>query len=241
MGCFDEVKSRNFSLYGQWLGIISIILLIALGIVGFLDHIVFSIVGWVIALILIFVEIPLCIKCCPTSPKLFAVVMFLSNLIHTGPLIAAAVCLLLAAICYGAGAATGQGFASSKYLGGTGVDNVKLTQLRGEVETANTRADEAEARVKQLEAEHTQKEHELSSLESRVKLLQDQLDKAELDFKEASQNFRDADLRAEQFEKKASNLQQELEAMEAKNEEMSQKYQAAKAEMDDLERQLEGV
>ncbi|KAI7858601.1 hypothetical protein BDC45DRAFT_498709 [Circinella umbellata] len=143
MGACDEVTSRNFSLYGQWLGIISIILLIALGIVGFLEHVVFSIVGWVIALILLFVEIPLCLKCCPTSPKfdgfityfencwfratmylVFSVVMFLSNLMHTGPLIAAAVCLLLAAICYGAGAATGQSFASSKYLGGTGVDNV---------------------------------------------------------------------------------------------------------------------
>ncbi|KAJ8661787.1 hypothetical protein O0I10_002595 [Lichtheimia ornata] len=143
MGCLGEVTSKNFSLYGQWLGIASICLLIALGVVGFPSHIVFSIVGWVIALILIFVEVPLCIKCCPTSPKfdtfityfenswfravmylIFAVVMFLSNLINTGPLIAAAVCLLLAAICYGAGAATGQAFASSKYLGGTGVDNV---------------------------------------------------------------------------------------------------------------------
>ncbi|KAF7724912.1 hypothetical protein EC973_000571 [Apophysomyces ossiformis] len=44
----------------------------------------------------------------------FAVVMFLSNLMGTGPLIAAAVCLLLAAICYGAAAFTGQAFASSK-------------------------------------------------------------------------------------------------------------------------------
>ncbi|KAG0182504.1 Golgi apparatus membrane protein tvp18 [Apophysomyces sp. BC1021] len=149
MGCGDEIKSMNFSLYGQWLGIASIILLIALGIVGFLGHVVFSIVGWVIAFILVFAEIPLCIKFCPTSPKfdtfiayfencyfraamylVFAVVMFLSNLMGTGPLIAAAVCLLLASICYesvfliGAAAFTGQAFASSKILGGTGVDNV---------------------------------------------------------------------------------------------------------------------
>ncbi|KAG2190343.1 hypothetical protein INT46_011598 [Mucor plumbeus] len=143
MGVFDEVKSRNFSLYGQWLGIISIILLIALGIVGFISHVVFSIVGWVIAFILIVVEIPLCMKFCPTSPKfdgfiayfencyfrailylVFAVVMFLSNLINVGPLIACGVSLLLAAICYGIAAVTGQAFASSKILGGTGVDNV---------------------------------------------------------------------------------------------------------------------
>ncbi|KAI8374674.1 TVP18/Calcium channel flower [Radiomyces spectabilis] len=133
MGCVDEVKSMNFALYGQWLGIASIILLIALGIVGFIGHVVFSIVGWVIAVILIFVEIPLCFKFCPTSPKfdtfiayfencwfraimylVFAVVMFLSNLMGASPLIACAVCLLLAAISYGAAAAMGQAFASSR-------------------------------------------------------------------------------------------------------------------------------
>ncbi|KAI9308051.1 hypothetical protein BJ944DRAFT_246887 [Cunninghamella echinulata] len=143
MGCFDEAKSMNFSLYGQWLGIISIILLIALGIVGFINHVVFSIVGWVIAFILILVEIPLCLKLCPTSPKMdgfiayfencyfraamylvFAVIMFLSNLMYQTPLIAAAVALLLAAISYGAAAFMGQGFASSRILGGSGVDNV---------------------------------------------------------------------------------------------------------------------
>ncbi|KAI8967805.1 hypothetical protein BDF20DRAFT_840014 [Mycotypha africana] len=143
MGLFDEIKSRNCALYGQWFGIISIILLIALGIVGFISHIVFSIVGWVIAFILIFVEVPLCLRMCPTSPKfdsfiayfencyfraimylVFAVVMFLSTLMNTGPLVACGVTLLLGAICYGVAAFSGQAFASSKFLGGTGVDNV---------------------------------------------------------------------------------------------------------------------
>ncbi|CAO3698438.1 unnamed protein product [Rhizopus stolonifer] len=129
----EEIKSRNCALYGQWLGIISIVLLIALGIVGFTHHVVFSIVGWIIAFILAVVEIPLCLKFCPTSPKFdafiaffencyfralmylaFAVVMLLSNLLNVGPLIAAGVCLLLAAISYGIAAFTGQSFASSK-------------------------------------------------------------------------------------------------------------------------------
>ncbi|CAO3587438.1 unnamed protein product [Absidia cylindrospora] len=144
MGCFNEAKSMNFSLYGQWLGIISIILLIALGVVDFVSHWAFSIVGWVIAFLLVLVEIPLCFKLCPTSPKLdgfisyfencyfravmylvFAVVMFLSNLLSGAtPLIAAAVTLLLGAISYGAAAVMGQAFASSRILGGTGTDNV---------------------------------------------------------------------------------------------------------------------
>ncbi|KAI8342315.1 hypothetical protein BC941DRAFT_498782 [Chlamydoabsidia padenii] len=144
MGCFDEAKSMNLALYGQWLGIVSIILLIALGIVGFMSHVAFSIVGWVIAFLLVLVEIPLCLKLCPTSPKLdgfisyfencyfrgamyliFAVIMFLSNLVSGAtPLIAAAVALLLAAISYLGAAVMGQAFASSRILGGTGTDNV---------------------------------------------------------------------------------------------------------------------
>ncbi|KAI9018588.1 Golgi apparatus membrane protein TVP18 [Phycomyces nitens] len=144
MGCFGEIRSMNFSLYGQWLGLASIALLIALGIVGLSGHVVFSIVGWVIAFIVMMVEVPLCLKFCPTGHRfdgiapyfensyfrtamylVFAIVMFLSNILHGAtPLIACAVCLLLAAISYGAAAVMGQAFASTSMLGGTGVDNV---------------------------------------------------------------------------------------------------------------------
>ncbi|KAI9246586.1 hypothetical protein EDC94DRAFT_627241 [Helicostylum pulchrum] len=143
MGCFGEIKSMNFSLYGQWLGLISVILLIALGVVNFLGNIVFCIVGWVIALIILFVEIPLCLKFCPTSPKfdafisrfenswfraimylVFAIVMFLSHLLGSSTLIVCGVVLLLSAISYLAAAIMGQAFASTGFLGGTGVNNV---------------------------------------------------------------------------------------------------------------------
>ncbi|ORX63197.1 Golgi apparatus membrane protein tvp18 [Hesseltinella vesiculosa] len=143
MSIASEFTSMNFSLYGQWTGLIAVIMLIIFGILGFMSHVVFSIVGWVIAIILIFVEIPLCLKICPTSPKFdqflsyfencyfraalylgFAIIMFLSNLLNVGPLIAAAVFLLLASIFYGLAAFKGQPFASTKVLGGTGVDNV---------------------------------------------------------------------------------------------------------------------
>ncbi|CAO3632068.1 unnamed protein product [Mucor fragilis] len=131
------------ALYGQWLGVISICLLIALGIVGFLGHFVFSIVGWVIAFVLLFVEVPFATKCCPTSPKFdsfiaffenlwfravmylcFSIVMFLSNIIGPSILIVCAVTLLVSSLCYIAGALMGQSFASSSILGGSGVDNV---------------------------------------------------------------------------------------------------------------------
>ncbi|KAI8362250.1 hypothetical protein B0O80DRAFT_435393 [Mortierella sp. GBAus27b] len=67
MGLIDEFRSGNFSLYGQWFGLFSVIALILFGILSFTP--IWSIVGWIIAFLLIFVEIPLCLKCCPTSAK----------------------------------------------------------------------------------------------------------------------------------------------------------------------------
>lgn len=52
-------------------------------------------------------------------------------------------------------------------------------------------------------------------------------------------SYREADLRAEQQEKKNQTLQQEIEAMEAKHEDLTAKYKDARAEMDELVRQLE--
>ncbi|CDS12609.1 hypothetical protein LRAMOSA04795 [Lichtheimia ramosa] len=143
MGVLDEFASRNFSLYAQWCGIISIILLIALGVVSLLSNIPFAIIGWVFAFILVFVEVPLCTKFCPTSPKfdnfvarfensylraalylVMAIVMFLSTIVNTTSLVAPAVTLLFAFICYAIAAVKQQPHASTKILGGTGVDNV---------------------------------------------------------------------------------------------------------------------
>jgi len=41
--------------------------LILFGILNF--HIAWSLIGWIIAFLLIFIEVPLCMKCCPTSIK----------------------------------------------------------------------------------------------------------------------------------------------------------------------------
>ncbi|KAI8142311.1 hypothetical protein BJV82DRAFT_517024 [Fennellomyces sp. T-0311] len=241
MGVFNEFTSLNFSLYAQWLGIASIILLIALGIVGFMSHIVFSIVGWVIALILLFVEIPLCLRLCPTSPKLFAVVMFLSNILNTGPLIAAAVTLLLAAICYGIAAVKGQAFASSRLLGGSGVDNVKLNALREEIKTNEERAAAAQAKIDELEKKLAEKDDELADQSSRSRLLDEQLERVEGELKEATNNFREADLRAEQLNKKAHKMEQESKDWDKKNKDLEEKYQATVNEYKEMEALAEGA
>ncbi|CAO3651020.1 unnamed protein product [Cunninghamella blakesleeana] len=143
MGVLDEFKSRNFSLYAQWGGVVSIILLIVIGVFTLVDNIPFSIIGWAIAFVLFFVEVPLCTKFCPTSPRfdsfvakfensylraglylIVSILMFLSTIVKTTLLVFPAVILLLTSISYLIAAVKQQPHASSKVLGGTGVDNV---------------------------------------------------------------------------------------------------------------------
>ena len=90
--------------------------------------------------ILLFIEIPLLLRVCPTSSAfdgfirrfetnymragiylIMSIIQWLSIIIGASSLIAAAVVLLIAALCYGLAGLKGQGFAASKTLGGQGV------------------------------------------------------------------------------------------------------------------------
>ncbi|RVX70771.1 Golgi apparatus membrane protein tvp18 [Exophiala mesophila] len=139
----DEFRQRNFSIYGQWLGVLCIILGIALGIANIFHFnllILFSVILLVSSFILIFIEIPLLLRICPTSSKfdafirrfttnymraaiyiIMAVVQYLSIIVDTSSLIAAAVVLTLAAACYALAGLKQQDFVGSKTLGGQGV------------------------------------------------------------------------------------------------------------------------
>lgn len=91
-------------------------------------------------LILIFVEIPLLLRICPTSPTFdnfirrfttnymraaiygtMSLIQWLSIIADPTSLIAAAIVLLMAAVCYAIAGLKGQGFVGSKTLGGHGV------------------------------------------------------------------------------------------------------------------------
>ena len=91
-------------------------------------------------LVLIFVEIPLLLRICPTSEKfdvfirrfttnymragmyfIMSLVQWLSLIKEATGLIAAAVLLLAASVCYLIAGLKGQGFVGSKTLGGQGV------------------------------------------------------------------------------------------------------------------------
>jgi len=147
MGIMDtigsEFKTRNFSIYGQWTGIIAILLCIAVGISNLFHAsvlIVFSIICLVSGFLLIFIEIPFLLRICPTSKKfddfvrkfhsnygragiylVMALVQWLSLIKDASSLIAAAVVLTIAGFFYGLAGLKGQEFMGSKTLGGAGV------------------------------------------------------------------------------------------------------------------------
>ncbi|KAL2203131.1 hypothetical protein CC79DRAFT_1373276 [Sarocladium strictum] len=140
----EEFQTRNFSIYGQWLGILSMILCLATGISAIFSFtvllIIIGVISIVFAFLILFIEVPLLLRICPTSSKfdaairqvstnymraaayaVMSVVVFLSLLNSASALIAAAVFLALTALCYLAAGIKGQAFVGSKTLGGQGV------------------------------------------------------------------------------------------------------------------------
>ncbi|KPM37492.1 hypothetical protein AK830_g9087 [Neonectria ditissima] len=140
----EEFQTRNFSIYGQWLGILSMIICLATGISSIFSlkpvRIIFCALAIASSFVILFVEVPLLLRICPTSSKFDAMIRKISTnymraaayavmgalqfiSILTGPssLIAAGVFLLLTAVCYALAGIKGQAFVGSKTLGGQGV------------------------------------------------------------------------------------------------------------------------
>ncbi|KAI0129468.1 hypothetical protein BJ170DRAFT_578413 [Xylariales sp. AK1849] len=140
----EEFATRNFSIYGQWLGILSMILCFALGIANIFTFyvfiIIFSVLCLVSSLVILFIEVPLLLRICPTSSTfdatirkvstnymraatygVMALIQWLSIIPRATSLIAAAVVLTATALCYVLAAVKKQAFVGSKTLGGQGV------------------------------------------------------------------------------------------------------------------------
>ncbi|KAI9475882.1 MAG: hypothetical protein EXX96DRAFT_486591 [Benjaminiella poitrasii] len=115
----------------------------------------------------------------------------------------------------------------------------KLATLRAEAEQANALAEEYEAKIKQLELEHTSKDHELLSLQIRTKNLEEQLDKTEAKLQSCSSDYNTAELKAEDAERTVQKLELELVEKEQYNEELLEKYNGVKSELDELARQFD--
>ncbi|CAF3539101.1 unnamed protein product [Fusarium graminearum] len=140
----EEFQTRNFSIYGQWLGIISMIICLAVGIANIFSFHVVRIIFCAFAIassfVILFIEVPLLLRICPTSSKfdeiirkvstnymragaygVMSALQFISIVTGSSSLIAAAVFLLLTALCYLLAGVKGQAFVGSKTLGGQGV------------------------------------------------------------------------------------------------------------------------
>ncbi|KOS44310.1 hypothetical protein ACN38_g4775 [Penicillium nordicum] len=144
MSLAEELRSRNFSIYGQWTGVLCIILCLALGIANIFSFnlvlIIISVLSIISAFLIIFIEVPFLLRICPTSPKfdafirrfttnwmralIYAVlggIQLISLAERSSSLIAGAVVLLIAAVFYSLAALKKQEFVGSKTLGGQGV------------------------------------------------------------------------------------------------------------------------
>jgi len=143
----EEFATRNFSIYAQWLGVLSMILCFALGISNIVSSVftfrlltlIIAIFCLVSAFVILFVEVPLLLRICPTSSTFDAAIRKIStnymraaaygamaaiqwiSTARPSSLIAAAVFLTLTAVCYLLAAVKGQAFVGSKTLGGQGV------------------------------------------------------------------------------------------------------------------------
>ncbi|CAK9436167.1 uncharacterized protein LODBEIA_P07250 [Lodderomyces beijingensis] len=134
-GLSNDFKKKNFSLYGQWISIITIFLCLALGIANIFHFglvIIFSIICIVQGLIVIFVEIPFLLKICPFTdtftnfirnfdanlPRcgfylLNAVIQWLSLTLQATSLIVVAVFFTISSACYGLAWAKNQEYMKS--------------------------------------------------------------------------------------------------------------------------------
>ncbi|KAI0175073.1 hypothetical protein BJ166DRAFT_587824 [Pestalotiopsis sp. NC0098] len=140
----EEFATRNFSIYGQWLGILSMILCFALGISNIFTVVVIMYLFCAFALassfIILFIEVPLLLRICPTSSTfdatirkvstnytragvygVMSLIQWLSAIPQRTSLLAAAVFLMFTALCYLLAAVKHQAFVGSKTLGGQGV------------------------------------------------------------------------------------------------------------------------
>ncbi|CAH2350956.1 golgi apparatus membrane protein Tvp18p [[Candida] railenensis] len=134
-GLSNDFKKKNFSLYGQWISILTIFLCLALGVANIFHAnlvIIFSIICIVQGLVVVFVEIPFLLRICPLTdtftgfirnfdenwPRcgfylLMAVIQWLSLTLMVTSLIVVAIFFSISSACYGFAALSKQEYLKS--------------------------------------------------------------------------------------------------------------------------------
>jgi len=142
----EELQTRNFSIYAQWLGLLSMVICLYTGLSNivtlFSRHallIIFCAISIASSFVILFIEVPMLLRICPTSSKFdknikkaipiyiraivygsMAASQFFSIMIVASSLIAAGALLLLTAICYLLAAVKRQDFIGIEMFGGQG-------------------------------------------------------------------------------------------------------------------------
>ncbi|TGO50886.1 hypothetical protein BOTNAR_0376g00080 [Botryotinia narcissicola] len=139
----------------------------------------------------------------------------------------------------------------------------KMNTLRIEADEATAKVQELQEKVKALEQENLQKEQEITSLTHKNNLLETEFEKLESGIKEAkavaeegsqhgTQNetlqrrlqlleLRQTDVKAGHFERKVQALEQDLDQWEAKFEEMAKKYAAVQKDLEDFQAEIGNI
>ncbi|EEQ36428.1 putative golgi apparatus membrane protein [Clavispora lusitaniae] len=121
-GFSQDFRKKNFSLYGQWIGLFTIFLCLALGIANIFHFnlvVIFAIICIVQGLVVLFVEVPFLLRICPLTdtftrfihnfddnwPRcgfylLMSAIQWLSLTIQATSLIAVALFFLFSSLCY---------------------------------------------------------------------------------------------------------------------------------------------
>lgn len=154
-GLLEDLKKRNFSVYGQLLSYITMVLSIVFGIINLFHFslvIIFSIFCIVQGLIVGFIEMPFLLKIFPMSDGfisligriddnpsrciiyfIFSVIQWLSLIVDTTSLIVIAVLFLIISVCFAISAITHQQFTKSTLSIGNNnhLDRAEESQSRG--------------------------------------------------------------------------------------------------------------
>ncbi|KAJ7089108.1 hypothetical protein C8R44DRAFT_720520 [Mycena epipterygia] len=117
----------------------------------------------------------------------------------------------------------------------------RLVHLRADLDTAVTRAEKSESRIKALGQVTLEREHEIKSLQVRLAQSDNALEKTEQKCKEALDKLRQVEDKAEHFERQVQGMERERDQWEKKFEAVREKYQKSQAELADLEKSMQDL
>ena len=131
----------------------------------------------------------------------------------------------------------------------------EITSLTHRNELLEKKLEEHEEKIekfKGLENDESGARGERESLLRKVALLEEEAEQNDKNLRETTEKWsslqamtnsrlRQVDVKAEHFERKVTSLERERDALEKKVDEITEKYQAAKAELDEVNSQLDNL